>query len=384
MATEAVERGTSLKAVVKRRDLTEGVQTVARAVSGRSALPILGHVLVRSRDGQLDLIATDLELAITTSIPAQVQEDGALTAPAKLITELLSSLSEGEIAVSVDRSHAVRVNAGRSDYKLNGLPAEEYPKLTAVQEVFHIRMAQPVLREMIRQVLFAVSRDEARAILTGVLAVLEDTTLRLVATDTHRLAVREHTVEEAGGSGQAIIPSRAMNELLHLLEDEGEVEIVVGERDARFLLSHGVELTTRLIEGQFPNYSRVIPTGFQTSFTVEAGPFQSALRRAELVARSASHRVILSGSPDTLVITAESSTDGSAREEVELALEGERIEVAFNVRYLLDMLAVVDSPGIRIELSDPLKPGLIKPSGTNPDAVEDYLCVLMPMQMPAM
>ncbi|HXG24227.1 MAG TPA: DNA polymerase III subunit beta, partial [Chthonomonadales bacterium] len=216
----------SLRAVCSRKDLFEGVQTVGHAVSGRSSLPILSHVLLQAEADTLRLSATDLELSISLKIPAYIEEPGGLTAHARILTELLGTLPEGDVAITGDSSHAMHLHCGRSSYKLLGLPAEEYPRLPEVKEENQFWVAQSLLREMIRQTIFAVSTDEARAILTGILMVFEGESLQLVSTDTHRLALRSTRVREGQGARQAIVPARAMNELLRILTDAaGDVEV---------------------------------------------------------------------------------------------------------------------------------------------------------------
>ena len=383
MEATLVDTGTSLKAFCGRKALFEGVQTVGHAVSGRSSLPILNHVLVQSEEGSVRLIATDLELSISMTIPAQVEEAGAFTAPAKVLTELLGELPESEVAITVDRSHALQLRCDRSEYSILGLPAEEYPKLPEIQDTNRFSISQKTLRNMIRQVIFAVSPDEARAILTGVLMVFEDVTLKLIATDTHRLAVRCAVVSEGQGSQQAIVPARAMNELLRILTDEdGDVVVSLSENQVQFTTPQGIQVVSRLIEGQFPNYQRVIPGDHQKRLTLQTLPAQRAVRRAYIVARNNASRVILKTEGEQLLITAESTIDGKAREEVECAREGDDVEIAFNAKYMLDVLGVLDGEGFHLELTEPLKPGIVRPIPTESTAPGDeYLCVLMPMQL---
>src|SRR5262245_50954946 len=231
MPATLVEAPASLKANCARKDLYEAVQTVAHAVSGRTSLPILSHVLIQTQETGLRLTATDLEIGISLSIAdARIEGPGGLTAPAKLLTELLAALPEGSVTLSVDLSHAVRLNCERSDYKILGLPADEYPKLPEVKENAKFTIAQKTLRDMIRKTLFAVSPDEARAILTGILVAFEGDTVKFVATDTHRLAVRTAKVQDGAGSVNAIVPARAMNELNRILADEdGEVTVRISD-----------------------------------------------------------------------------------------------------------------------------------------------------------
>jgi len=384
MARTLTDAPPRLRACCDRKELHEAVQMVAHAVSGRTALPILSHVLIQTEENdRLRLTATDLELGISLAVPARgVEEAGGLTAPARLLSELLSSLPDGQVSLSVDLSHAVRVHCGKSDYKILGLPAEEYPRLPEVKDESRFTIPQAVLRSLIRKTIFAVSPDEARAILTGILVVFAGDTVKFVATDTHRLAVCWSSVTDGQGGRQAIVPARAMNELMRLLEDaDGEVTVRISENQILFLLPGGVELVSRLIEGQFPNYERVIPARSERVLTLETQPFLQAVKRAAIVARSNANRLVLSTLDDRLAIRAESSLDGSAYEEVDVIREGDDIEIAFNAKYLADVAGVLDTQGFRLEVTEPLKPGVVRPVAEPGSPTGDYLCVLMPMQI---
>ncbi|MGC8667223.1 MAG: DNA polymerase III subunit beta [Chthonomonadales bacterium] len=384
MSSTLVNAPFALKAVCPRKDLLEAVQVVAHAVSGRTSLPILSHILLESQEGGLRLTASDLELGISTTVPqAVIENPGAITAPARLLSELLSELPEADVSLSADLTHAVRIRCLNSDYKVLGLPSEEYPRLPEVPETLQLTLPQRTLRDMIRKTLFAASQEEARPILTGILMVLKEDRLSLVSTDTHRLAVRTTRVASAQGSNQALVPARAMNEVLRILEDaEGDVQIRFSKNQVLFLTPGGITVVSRLIEGQFPNYERVIPTSCDKKLTLPTQMLQRAVKRASIVARNDANRVVLHTVKDMLVIRAESQQDGTAYEELEVAREGEDIEIAFNAKYLLDILAVTDTEGFRLELTEPLKPGVAKPvpEDENDDA-DTYLCVLMPMHL---
>ena len=411
--TALMETRTSMKAICPRKALFDAVQTVGHAVSGRNPLPILSHILISADDQGLRLMATDLELGISCRVAhravldesgapeafkssTQVLEPGSLTSPARVLTEVLANLPDKDgVAISVDRSHTVRIHCdySRSDFKILGLPAEEYPQLPEVSDSVGFAIPQSRLREMIKQTLFAVSSDEARAILTGVLVVFEEETVKFVATDTHRLAVKEAKITSGrGGPQRAIVPARAMNELSRLLSDsEGDVQVTISNNQIQFALpgETDVQIVSRLIEGQFPNYQRVIPSEFHKKLTINVDALHSAVRRATIVARENAHRIVFRTEPGKLVLTAESAMVGNVREEVEIEREGEDVEIAFNARYLLDVLNVLDAETIQLELTEPLRPGVLRPINTlapveSADPLgseEDYLCVLMPMQI---
>jgi DNA polymerase-3 subunit beta len=411
--TAMLDARTSMKAICPRKALFDAVQTVGHAVSGRNPLPILSHILIQADGDGLRLMATDMELgiscrvaertgvisedgdAVATRTSTQVLEPGALTSPARLLTEVLANLPDkDDVAISVDKSHTVRIHCefSRSDFKLLGLPAEDYPKLPEVRDTVGFAVPQARLREMIRQTLFAVSTDVARAILTGVLLVYEENTIKFVATDTHRLAVKETRVTDGRGDAQkAIVPARAMNELARLLTDaEGDVQVTLSNNQIQFALpgEAEIQIVSRLIEGQFPNYQRVIPAEHQKKLTIEVDSLLRAVRRASIVARENAHRIVFRTEDDKLVLTAESQMVGNVREEVAVEREGEGVEIAFNARYLLDVLNVLDAGKVQLELTEPLKPGVMRPvsplegvDGGAAAAEDSYLCVLMPMQI---
>jgi DNA polymerase-3 subunit beta len=380
-----------MQAVCPRKDLYEAVQTVGRAVSGRSTLPILSHLLVAPQGDSLKLTATDLEMWMECSLPARLQagigdddEPSGFTAPARVFTEMLGALPDADVLLDrPDGGNTVQVHCARSDYKILGLPAEEFPSPPDVTPTATFSLPGETLRDMIRHVLFAVSTDETRAILTGVLVHFDGETLKMVATDTHRLAVRTAAVGGGEGDAKAIVPARAMNEVLRLADDEDTVSISLAQGQARFEIagtngSSGTTMVTRLIEGQFPNYERVIPTTHDRKLTLERGEFASAVRRVAIVARDNANRVVLETEGAQLVLSAESGTVGSVRDEVEVAREGDDIQIAFNAKYLQDVLNVVETEGVVLELTEPLRPGILRPIG---DHADDYLCVLMPMQV---
>lgn len=394
MTATSIVEDTSLKAIASRKELFAAVQAVGHAVSGRSTLPILSHIIVRADSNGLLLAATDLELGISCRVKAQIQEIGAFTAPSKTLIEVLGNLPDkAEVAVSVDRSHTVRCQCERSDYKILGLPAEEYPELPEVQDAVSFLIPLQTLKEMIRCTIFAASTDETRPILTGVLLSLEGDSLKMVATDTHRLAVATVPILNGKGSQNSVVPARALNELIRLLtDDEGSVHVSLSQNQICFSLpgESQVQIISRLIEGQFPNFQRVIPQEHYKRLTVPTQPMLSAVRRASIIARdsSSAHRIVLHTKDNSLILTAENPIVGSAYEELEIIREGEEVEIAFNAAYLLDVLSIINEEAIALELTESLKPGMLKPvpdiGGKDNDASSrslDYLCVLMPMQL---
>ena len=376
-----------LRATSPRKELFEGIQTVGKAVATRSSLPILTHIRIAAKDGKVSLMATDLEMWMEHTLPGVgITEDGAATAPARNFTELLAAMPDADVSVTVeDETNTLHLRCLKANYKLLGLSADEFPLLPQVKEDSRFVIDRETLKDAVKQTIFATSTDETRAILTGVLVVFQGDSLRLVATDTHRLAVRDCPVKEGSGSASAIVPSRAMNELLRIVgNEEGDVVVTLSGNQIQFQVDDAsgskTTLISRLIDGQFPNYERVIPAQATKTLTVERAPLAAAVKRASIVARDSASRVVLRTTEDgdKLTITAESGSVGNAYEEVEVARTGDDtpVEIAFNAKYLADVLNVLDTEGLHIELTEPLRPGVIRPTDT-----ADYLCVLMPMQV---
>ncbi len=361
-----------------KRQFHEALQSVSRAVATRSTLPILGNVLIEAQQGQLKLVTTDLEIGMTCTVPLDGGESGAVTVPERIIQDVVGNLpADAELTISADERNLLTVSAGKSQYTIHGLPADEFPALPQVPSETVLSMPGSVLRDVVRKTLFAASTDEGRVILTGCLLTWDGQTATMVATDTHRLAVKRAA---AGGKFSqpvaVIIPARALQELLRLLGNSDEpVDVTVSESQVLFTCGH-VQLVSRLIEGQFPAYERVIPQETHKRMTINRQQFYEAVRRASIVARAESNKIVLRSIDSTLTISAETGDVGKAYEEVPISLDGDVVEIAFNAEYLQDVLGVLDSETIELGLTGPLNPGLIKADGE-----ADYLYVVMPMQM---
>ena len=362
-----------MKAICGRKDLFEAVQTAGRAVSSRSSLPILGHLLIRSEEDRLRIAATDLEIGIECAAPANVQESGSLTVPARVLTEVLSALPDTEVAMSVEEGNVVNIKCGASDYTILGLPAEDFPMLPEVKDDASFKIDKSILRDGIKRTLFAVSTEEARPQLTGILLSLGEDGVRLVSTDTYRLSVQNCPLIVGKGTLQAIVPHRAMAELFRLLsEEEGEIDASVSSSQILFKVGE-ITLVSRLIEGQFPNWERVVPAEHDRKLTTPTAEFLQSIRRVAIVARENANRAVLRTADGKLIVTAESGSVGKAYEEVEVVKEGDDVEMAFNAKFLLDVLSVIDTEAVDLELTGSLSPAVVKGQGD-----ENYLCVVMP------
>ena len=368
-----------MKSICARKDLFQGVQVAGRAVSARSSLPILGHLLIRSDGDKLRIAATDLEIGMECCVPAHVQQEGSLTVPAKIITEVLAALPDVDVALSVDESNTTTVKCGTSEYTILGLPPEEFPMLPEVKDEASFSVDNSAMRDGIRKTRFAVSQDESRARLTGILTAISDTTIRLVSTDTHRLCVCDFSAAEAAGETQVIIPGKAMAELERILGDEEcKVRAAISKTQVLFTLDDTL-LVSRLIEGQFVDYDRVLPKEHNRKLTIPTDQLLTAVKRASIVVRDSTNKTVLRTADDKLIITAETGGVGRAYEEVDLVREGDDIEMAFNAKYLMEFLDAVDSEAVEMEVSGPLNAALLRPTASSRQ--ESYTYVIMPMQV---
>ena len=365
-----------MKVICARKDLYEGVQTAGKAVSPRSSLPILGHLLITAEEGKLRIAAFDLELGMECVVEAKVQEAGSMTVPSRVLTEVLAALPETDVQMSVDESNTVSLTCGASDYSILGLPPEEFPMLPEVQGEVRLSIERGVLRDAIRKTLLAVSTDESRPILTGMLLQVNEDGITFVSTDTHRLCVQHCQLVESEGTVNAVIPGRAMQELFKVVPDgDGTVEASISATQIKFIVDDTI-VVSRLIEGQFPNYQKVIPAEHDKKLIIPTDQLLQSVKRAEIVARENSNRTVVRTENGKMVVTAESGSIGRAHEEVEIVKEGDDVKMAFNARYLIDILNVVETEAVEMELTGNVSPALIKPQGQ-----EDYLYVLMPMQV---
>lgn len=355
--------------------LLDALTTAAKAVSTRgSSLPVLSGIRVELAGNRCTFTGSDLDLTITVQIDVAGGEDGVVVIPARLAVEIIRALPSGAVAVEAGDTEA-EIDAGRSQFSVRLIPAEEFPKLAPASGE-PVQLPSSELADALRQVVQAASTDDARPILTGVLVAAEGEDLRLVATDSYRLAVRD-LPGRAGvlAEGQSVlVPSRALHELARMLDDAGEVEVRLGERDASFTVG-GTQLTTRLIEGEFPNYKSLIPSGHPNRLTVGRDELLEAVKRVRIMAKDATP-VRLVQRADALELMAVSQDLGQAHEEIDAKYEGAELTVAFNPQFLSDGVEVTPGEVVTLESVDALKPALIRPIDN-----DDFLYLLMPVRV---
>ncbi|MDH3754880.1 MAG: DNA polymerase III subunit beta [Acidimicrobiia bacterium] len=358
----------------EREQLVEALGTAGRAVSSRGgSLPVLAGLRLELAGNQLTVTGSDLDLTISAQIEVAGDADGVAVIPSKLVADVVRAMEPGAVQVTVAEGDA-EIAAGRSDFTLRTIPAEEFPQIAGA-EGDAVTLDAEQFADALKQVVPAASSDDSRPILTGVLLAAEPAGLRLVATDSYRLAVRDlpgTTVLDEGQ--QVLVPSRALSELARLLSAGGAVTLRLGEREASFDVD-GVVLTTRLIEGDFPNYRGLIPESHPNSLTINRSELLDAVRRVRLLAQE-STPVRLSMSPDGLELIAMTQDVGQAHEALDAAYDGDELTVAFNPDYLLNGIDVSAGDEIRLETVDALKPAVLRTVGD-----DDFLYLLMPVRV---
>ncbi len=386
-------------------NLARGLAIVGRAVSSRSTLPVLGNILLATDRGRLRLAATNLEIGINCWIGAKIEEEGATTVPARILTDFVNSLPPERIDMELTvRTQSLNLKCARYEANIKGIDAAEFPPILSATPDGAMAIGLEGLKTVIEQVVFAAATDESRPTLTGVLARFQGDQLTLAATDGYRLSVRTaHLVTPAREPISVIIPARALAELARIVSSvegtkgEGEaakVEITIpAERNQILFHLPSVDLVSQLIEATFPDYAKIIPTRYETRTVMDTANFLKAVRVAHLFARDAANIVRLQISPTSagapvgeavgegmpaiggqVTLSATSAEVGDNVGEVDATVEGPPAEIAFNAKFLIDVLSVVDAPQVVLETTQPGRPGVIRPVGSG-----DFLHVIMPM-----
>ena len=367
---------------VMQENLARGLGIVGRAVSARATLPVLANVLLKTENAGLKLTATNLEIGITCWVPGKVTDEGEITVPAKLLADLVSSLPNQRIDLLYSaKDRTLKVNCGGSKSSIKGIEADEFPVVAAIGDTPATSADSRALRDALGEVVFAAASDESRPILTGVLTRLAGDTMTLAAADNYRIAVRSLTLATPVNPEMTIVvPARSYAELMRILPDaETSIEITVTPNKSQVLFHvEGIDLVSRLIEGQFPNYEPIIPTEHTSRAVIDREAFLAGARRASIFARDSANivKVELGGEAgEGISITAHAADVGDAADALEATLEGQATTIAFNARYLIDVLANLGADEAALELSGPLAPGVIKGVGK-----DDYVHVIMPVR----
>lgn len=363
-------------------NLSKGLGIVSRAVATRSTLPITQNVLISTDQSRLKLAATNLEIAISCWVGAKIEEEGAITIPARLLTEFISSLPNDKIDITLTQ-RTLQLKCARFEARINGLDAQDFPPIPQVSDGIATKIELAALRDGISQVAFAAATEESRPVLTGNQLEFEGDKLALAAADGFRLAVHNTSLlEPVKGKTAIIVPARALNELSRFLtEQEEPVEITVNQQKSQILFRlKSIEMVSQLIQGTFPNYSQLIPQSYVTRAVVDVADFLRAIRMASIFARDGSgivRLVVTPGvelTPGKLNISAKAEEVGDNVGEIDALIDGEAAKIAFNAKYLADVLSVLHQKQVALETTTSSSPGVLRPVG-----VDNYVHVIMPM-----
>ncbi|HEY0492123.1 MAG TPA: DNA polymerase III subunit beta [Candidatus Dormibacteraeota bacterium] len=369
-----------MKVTVTAGSLGQGLHVVSRAVSSRTTLPILNNVLMQTSSEGLQLTATNLEIGIRQLIPAEVQEEGGITVPARLLTDFVSSHPNEPLSMALDKkTQSLSLKSAKFDASIRGIDPADFPPVPSGGEGRKVKIDQAELRDAIEQTVIAASSDEGRPVLTGVYVQLNGARATLAATDGHRLAVKTLNVSgDAGDVDTVVIPARALTELSRILRPGGEaIDVTVGPQKNQVYFKTGdVELMSRLIEGTYPNYQQVIPAQSTTTITAKTQDLLFTTKMVSLFSKDAANVIKFKTEGNRLTLTANTSEVGQNIADVEAKVDGQDLQVAFNSRYLLDVLAVLGTEEVQLGFTGPLNPGIIRPVGK-----DDYLYIIMPVRV---
>ncbi|MCK6578642.1 MAG: DNA polymerase III subunit beta [Anaerolineae bacterium] len=363
--------------------LARGLNIVSRAVDARPTLPVLANVLLATDESRLKLAATNLELTIITSIGAKVDRAGAITLPAKTFSELVNNLMPDRVDLNLDSAtQTVNVRSGMTNSNVRGISAAEFPPLN---ETFTPDVVMPAktFREMVLQTQFASAKDDARPTLTGIYTHLDKGVLTMAAADGFRLAVRTTRLENGSGKTDLIIPAKALNEVARIIGDEDkEISIALsGEQDRVMFLYENTLVATQVIDGKFPDFTAIIPKSYSTAVTLYTSDLLKACKRAEIFARDSNYSARLMvkpapepSTPGEVTVVGRSPERGDNEGVLDASVEGSSLEVAFNIRFLIDVLSVMNDEQVVLESNGAAHPGVIRPRDR-----DDFVCVVMPM-----
>jgi len=373
-----------MKIKVEKENILRGIQIVQKAISPKSTLPILSNLLLDTQKNRLNLFCTDLELGINTNIPANVIRPGSISIPVKRLGDIVKELPDEEILLEVTKNQ-MEIECKKSFFKIYGLPKEEFPKTPIFKEDKNFLLPQETLKKIIKKTSFSVSFNETRYVLNGLYFKVEKSTLIVVGTDGRRLAcVFNKLKENKGNNFSFIIPIKAVQELAQVLNDEeSDIVMKLGENQISCQIpsSFGlgeINLTSRLIEGNYPNYEQVIPKELTKKIKINREELLTATRRAAILTSEKTNSVKLNFSPQgKLIISANTPEIGEAKEEIDIPYKGEDLSIAFNPYFIIDILKNIESEEIIFGLNNSLSPGVIQPE----EKKEEYICVIMPMRL---
>lgn len=367
-----------MKFTITREKLHEGLGAVTASIPTKTTLPVLSNILVEASKDGIRLSGTDLDIAVSTVIPAQVDQEGATTLPARKLAEIVRELPSAAIKIAASGEQRVQIECGRSRFKLLGLSRDEFPAFPAVKFEGGWKVTARELQKLISHVAFAASTEESRPILNGVMWELRSDRMRMVATNGHRLARMDVPLKGAGGQADLIVPPKALEQIRRLFGPDDEIEIARSDNHLGFR-SAGTQVFTRLIEGPYPNYEQVIPRENDKIITVDKAAFAAALRRMSIVASDQTHRIRLAYTSGACKLSVTTPDLGEAQEEMTVSYDGDPLEIGFNATYLLEILKIMPTDEVRLSFKAPERAATCEPVGWDDPA--SYLTLVMPLRL---
>lgn len=362
-----------MKIVIEREILLNCIQTVQNVITIKSTLPILSNILMETQQNNLKLTATDLDVGISCVIPVKIEEHGAITLPAKRFGDIIKELADDSVNIIIKKNNLITINTETCQFKITGIAPEEFPKLPEFKDRPVIRIDQSILKEMLLLTSFAVSFDETRYILNGILFRINNNNIILVATDGKRLAIVEKKLNQGVDRDiNIIVPIKTIHELNRNLKEGEELSLILGNNQILFDLGN-VIIISRLIEGEFPDYQQVIPPVSDNKIIIERDKFLLAVKRAAILATADYQAVKLEVFKNRLVLSKSTPDVGESREEVLIEYRGREMVIGFNPNYLIDVLKNLSNEKIELELTDAEKPGVIRTNG--------YVYIVLPMRL---
>jgi DNA polymerase III subunit beta len=368
-----------MRFTISREKLLEGLGAVTAAVPAKTTLPVLANLLVETTDRGIRLSATDLDIAVSTEVTADVEAPGAITIPARKLSEIARELPPAPVKIATSGEQRVTLECGRSRFKLLGLPRDEFPTFPQVRFNEAWRVKSGDLQQLIAHTAFAVSTEESRPILNGVLWELREERMRMVATNGHRLARMELPIPGTSAPpSDLIVPPKALEQVRRLFPAEEELEIARGDNHLGFR-SPFTAVYTRLIEGPYPNYEQVIPKDNDKHCMLDKAAFAGALKRMSVIASDQTHRIKLSFNAGMLKFSVTTPDLGEAADELPINYDGDPLDIGFNAAYLLEILRFMPTDEIKLTFKAPERAATIEPQGW--DGPADYLCLVMPLRL---
>ncbi|MCX5692221.1 MAG: DNA polymerase III subunit beta [Candidatus Omnitrophica bacterium] len=362
-----------MKIKILKQNFLKNIQHVQNIISSKSSLPILSNILIEAEKNKVTLTSTDLDIGISSVLETEVEEEGAITIPAKRFNDIIKELPDEDVSISTMKNNSMVIKCSKCFFKIIGLPKEEFPKLPEFKDEPSATIKQSVLKNMISMTHFSMSHDETRYVLNGALFLFKNKKLTMVTTDGKRLSLVRKDVEKDGLNKAIIVPSKTIHELNRILGDEGDVKIIFSENQVKFDLKN-ITIISRLIEGDFPNYEQVVPKEPQEKIMIQRGQFLDGVKRAALLTTQDSQSVKFEILKNKIVVSKSSPNIGEVREEMDTVYNGHEITVGFNPDYIIDVLKVMPQEEIALEVFGADKPAVIR--------VEDWLLYLaLPMQL---